>query len=45
MVELLGVAREMSKTAPAVDYKRELESLKRIEATQSNKSLTKLFGR
>ena len=45
VVELLGVAREMSKTAPAVDYKRELESLKRIEATQSNKSLTKLLGR
>ncbi|MFV8754469.1 hypothetical protein ACNOYE_28305 [Nannocystaceae bacterium ST9] len=43
--ELLDVAREMSKTPAVKDYKRELESLKRIESAGSGKNLTKLFGR
>lgn len=45
VVELLDVTREMSKTVPVKDYKRELETLKRIESAQSSKNLTKLLGK
>lgn len=45
VVELLEVAREMSKTTPVKDYKRELESLKRIESVQTSKNLTKILKR
>jgi hypothetical protein len=43
VVELLGVAREMSMAPPVKDYKRELEALHRIESAQSSKNLTKLL--
>lgn len=45
VVELLEVAREMSRSTPVKDYKRELESLKRIESVQTSKNLTKILKR
>lgn len=45
VTELLDAARQMSNTTPVKDYQRELEALKRIESTQSSKSLSKLFSK